>query len=39
LAVAASATTFIHGPIFGVFDMPIVPNIQLAQQGLDHGSL
>jgi hypothetical protein len=22
-----------------MFEMPIVPNVQLAQQGLDHGSL
>lgn len=37
--LATSATAFIHAAVFGMFDVPIVPNVQLAQQGLDHGSL
>jgi hypothetical protein len=37
--LAASAATFINAAVFGMFEMPFVPNVQLAQQGLDHGSL
>ena len=37
--LAASATASINAAVFGMFEMPIVPNVQLAQQGLDHGSL
>jgi hypothetical protein len=37
--LAASAAAFINAPVFGMFEMPFVPNVQLAQQGLDHGSL
>jgi hypothetical protein len=37
--LAASAAASINPAVFGMFEMPFVPNVQLAQQGLDHGSL
>jgi hypothetical protein len=39
VVLAASAAAFICAPVFGMFDVPIVANVQLAQQGLDHCSL
>ena len=36
---AAPPTAPVHIAVFGVFDMPIVPKVQFAQQSLDHGSL
>jgi hypothetical protein len=41
-AVVVFAATFaalIYAAIVGVFNMPIVLNVQLAQQGLEHGPL
>jgi hypothetical protein len=37
--LAATAAAFIYAAVFGMFEMPLVPDVQLAQQGLDHGSL
>lgn len=32
-------TALIHGSVVGMFEMPFVPNVEFAQQGLDHGGL
>jgi hypothetical protein len=37
--LATAATAFINPAVFGMFEMPLVPNVQLAQQGLDHDTL
>lgn len=39
VVLAAPPTALVHIAVFGVFDMPIVPKVQFAQQSLDHGSL
>jgi hypothetical protein len=37
--LATSTTASINGSVVGMFEMPFVPNVELAQQCLDHGSL
>jgi hypothetical protein len=37
--LATSTTALIHGPVVGMLEMPLVPNVEFAQQGLDHDSL
>ena len=37
--LATSTTASINGSVVGMFEMPFVPNVELVQQGLDHGSL
>ena len=37
--LATSTTASINGSVVGMFEMPFVPNVEFAQQGLDHGSL
>jgi hypothetical protein len=37
--LATSTTASINGSVVGMFEMPFVPNVEFAQQCLDHGSL
>jgi hypothetical protein len=39
IVFAAPQTALVHIAVFGVLDMPFVPDIELAEQGLDHVSL
>lgn len=38
IILAAPSTALVDTAVFGVFDMPLVPNIQPAHQGLQHES-
>jgi hypothetical protein len=38
IVLAAASTALVDTAVFGVFDMPFVPNIQLAHQGPQHES-
>lgn len=39
IVFTAPPTAPVHISVFGVFDMPVVTDIQLAEQGPDHDSL